>query len=285
MKNNHRDNIKEMLTKVNQAIETTMDSEQFKKYISTMAKFHKYSFSNQMLILTQKPDASKVAGYRAWQKNFNRQVQKGAKSIAIFGHPQTARKEVEREVGEVEVLEWTWYPIVRVFDISDTKGDPLPDLDRTIIKDDSERATRILTHLIKVVKQNQIEYVEVEEVDGTLSNTNALGSFSPKLNRIQLVTGKDTSKGELFKTLAHEFGHALYEGLFTRSHEGHSYAYEECVVETSAMIVASHSGLDLAPYDVSYVAGWSKGDTDLYRNGLEKASKLATRIIAEIEER
>ena len=284
MKENHRNQIKILLEKVDQAIESTMTSDQFKAWLSTMAKFHKYSFNNQLLILAQKPEATRVAGYRAWQKNFNRQVVKGAKSIAIFGHPQTARKELERDDGEPEILEWTWYPIVRVFDISDTKGDPLPDLDRTHVQDNSPEARSNYDNLKQQILRSKIKIEEVEQINRLGQASKALGVFSPKENLIQIATGFGASWGELFKTLAHEVGHALYESLFTRRHEGHSYAFEECVVETSAMIVASHAGLDLAPYDASYVAGWSKGDLDLYKNGLEKASNLAARIISEMKE-
>jgi antirestriction protein ArdC len=279
MKKKHKENLKSLSLKVNAAIEATIDSQQFKDYLSTIAKFYQYSFHNQLLIASQKPNATRVAGFRAWQTNFNRQVQKGAKSIAIFGHPKKIEREVELDDGSKEIEERIWWPIVHVFDISDTKGDPLPDLDRTKIKDDSDHANRLIEMLINVVLENGIDYQEVDQIDGAYANTNALGAFSPAENMIQLVTGNGASKGELFKTLAHEIGHAFYENLFTRKHEGHSYASEECIVETSAMIVASRFGLDLAPYDVSYVAGWSKGDRKLYQSGLEKATQLASNII------
>lgn len=279
MKNKYQDNLKKLSKKVSDAIEATMDSQQFKNYISTIAKFYQYSFHNQLLIAAQKPNATRVAGYQAWQSKFNRQVQKGAKSIAIFGHPQKIEREVELNDGSKEIEKRIWWPIVHVFDISDTEGDTLPDLDRTQIKDDSEHANRLIEILINIVMENGIDYQEVDQIDGAYANTNALGAFSPAENMIQLVTGNDASKGELFKTLAHEIGHAFYQDLFTRKHEGHSYASEECVVETSAMIIASHFGLDLAPYDVSYVAGWSKGDRKLYQSGLEKATQLASNII------
>ena len=287
MKNKYQDNLKKLSKKVSDAIDATMDSQQFKDYLSTIAKFYQYSFHNQLLIASQKPNATRVAGFRSWQTKFNRQVQKGAKSIAIFGHPKKIEREIELNDGSKEIEERIWWPIVHVFDISDTEGDPLPDLNRTKIKDDSDHANRLINTLTKVVLENGIEYKEVEQIDGDYANTNALGAFSPAENMIQLVTGNGASKGELFKTLAHEIGHAFYEELYTRKYEGHSYASEECVVETSAMIVASRFGLDLAPYDVSYVAGWSKGDRKLYQSGLEKATQLAANIIEkfiEVEE-
>lgn len=271
-----RKTVQSLSRKVTAAIEQILDSERFKDYIATMARFHKYSFHNQMLISLQKPDATRVAGYVTWQKEFGRQVKKGAHSIAIFGHPQVSTREVEQEDETVEVEERRWWPVVHVFDISDTEGDPLPDLDRTKVPDNSPHAASLLKRLIQTVRAEGIGFSETGKAEGTLTNTNALGAYSPKKNTIELVTGNGASKGELFKTLVHEFSHALYSD---RSHKGHSYALEECVVETAAMIVSSHSGLDIAPYDVSYVAYWSKGDQELYRKGLEKAARLASAII------
>ena len=282
-KHKPKENLKSLSIKVNVAIEATMDSQRFKEYLATAAKFHQYSFHNQLLIASQKPDATRVAGYRAWQDKFNRQVKKGAKSIAIFGHPQKIEREIEQDDDTMEVEERIWWPIIHVFDISDTEGDPLPDLDRTHTTDNSKHANELLLQLIQVVQENNIDYVEVDQINGAFANTNALGAFSPAENQIQLVTGNSASKGELFKTLAHELGHALYDGLFTRGHDGHTYASEECIVETSAMIIASRFRLDLAPYDVSYVAGWSRGDRKMYQAGLEKATQLATEIIQIME--
>lgn len=281
MKYKPKETIQSLSRKVDDAIERTLDSDQFKEFLKTMAKFHRYSFHNQMLILFQKREATRVAGYRAWQEKFNRHVKHGAQSIAIFGHPKILKREVELDDGAIEIEERTWWPIVHVFDISDTEGDSLPDLDRTHVADNSHHAARLFDSLVTVIKKSDIEYVEVGQVEGTLTNSNALGAYSPSKREIQLVTDRGASRGELFKTAAHEYGHATYGN---RDHEGYSHAFEECVVETSAMIVSSRFGLNLAPYDVSYVAGWSKGDRTLYKSGLEKATRLASVIIDEIEQ-
>jgi antirestriction protein ArdC len=280
-----KETIHSLSRKVQSAVEATLNSERFKEYLATMARFHKYSFHNQMLITLQRPDATRVAGFRTWQEQFNRHVKRGAKSIAIFGHPRIITREEVLDDGTVEITERTWWPIVHVFDISDTEGEPLPELDQRRIRDDSPQATRVLKQLVEVVKRRGIDYQEVDRVAGAFSNPNTYGAYSPSSNRIELVATRDISRGELFKTLSHEFGHALYEDLFTRTHEGHTYAYEECVVETSAMIVASRFGLSLAPYDVSYVASWSRGDRTLYQEGLERATILATHIINQMEDK
>jgi antirestriction protein ArdC len=272
-------NIKILSAQVNAIIESTMDSERFKSYIRTIALFHKYSWQNQILIASQKPEAIRVAGYRAWQKKFNRHVVKGAKAISIFGHPTVYENEIESDDGKTDIQKHIHWPIVKVFDISDTEGEDLPMLDLRKVEDNSEQANDLFELLkIKIISSG-VDLEEVPEIEGS----KASGAFNTKKNEIQIVTRSDISRGELFKTLAHEYGHALYENLFSRKHEDHSYAFEECVVESSAMIVACKFGLDIAPYDASYVASWSKGDKEMYKNGLSKASALAKNIIESME--
>jgi hypothetical protein len=271
----NNEQVKALSKKIDGMIEETMNSERFKAYIRIAAQFHEYSWNNQMLIAAQRPGAKKVAGYRAWQKKFSRHVIKGSKAISIFGHPQQYEYEVELKDGETETRSYTHWPIVKVFDISDTDGKELPSLDLETISDNSQRAEDLFQSLRHTVQQSGIGYEEVEKI----KDSSSLGVFFTRKGLIQVATGQDHSRGELFKTLAHEFGHALYEGLFTRKHEGHTYAFEECVVETSAMIISVKYGLDIAPYDLSYVASWSRGDKDVYKSGLSKASHLAKVII------
>jgi hypothetical protein len=147
----------------------------------------------------------------------------------------------------------------------------LPVLDLRRVEDNSEQANDLFEFLkIKIISSG-VDLEEVPKIEGS----KASGAINTKKNEIKILTRTDIGRGELFKTLAHEYGHALYENLVSRKHEDHSYAFEECVVESSAMIVACKFGLDIAPYDASYVASWSKGDKEMYKNGLSKASALA----------
>ena len=76
--------VQEITEKLEQGIKELFESEKYKTYLNTMSKFHNYSFNNTMLIAMQKPDATLVAGYKAWQKNFERHVNKGEKAIRIL---------------------------------------------------------------------------------------------------------------------------------------------------------------------------------------------------------
>ncbi len=78
------DKVKEITDKLEAGIQALFESEAFKNYLKTLSKFHDYSLNNTILIAMQKPDATLVAGYTAWQKNFGRQVQKGETGIRIL---------------------------------------------------------------------------------------------------------------------------------------------------------------------------------------------------------
>ncbi len=89
--------VKEITEKLQQGLEELFDSEKFKAYFNTMSKFYHYSFNNSLLIAMQKPDATLVASYRSWQKNFSRNVNKGEKGIRILA-PMPYKIKEEREI-------------------------------------------------------------------------------------------------------------------------------------------------------------------------------------------
>lgn len=76
--------VQEITDKLEEGLKEVFESEKYKTYLSTMSKFHNYSFNNTLLIAMQKPEATLVAGYKAWQKNFERHVNKGEKAIRIL---------------------------------------------------------------------------------------------------------------------------------------------------------------------------------------------------------
>ena len=136
--------VKEITEKLEHGLEELFDSEKFKEYLDTMSKFYRYSFNNSLLIAMQKPDATLVASYRSWQKNFNRNVNRGEKGIRILA-PAPYKIKEEREVinplsglpmldekGNVQTEEvevsLTGFKVAYVFDVSQTSGEPLPEI-------------------------------------------------------------------------------------------------------------------------------------------------------------
>ena len=82
--NTEKQRVQELTDKLEQGLQDLFNSDSYRNYLSTMSKFHNYSFNNTLLIAMQKPDATLVAGYKAWQKNFERHVNKGEKAIRIL---------------------------------------------------------------------------------------------------------------------------------------------------------------------------------------------------------
>jgi hypothetical protein len=136
--------IKDITDKLEQGIKDLFESERFKEYLRTMSKFYNYSFNNTLLIAMQKPDATLIAGYTAWQKNFQRQVSKGERGIKILA-PAPYKAKVEQDkldpTTQKPVLDHDGNPqketvevvrpafkVVSVFDVSQTSGKELPDI-------------------------------------------------------------------------------------------------------------------------------------------------------------
>ena len=93
--------VQEITEKLEQGIKELFESEKYKTYLNTMSKFHNYSFNNTMLIAMQKPDATLVAGFKAWQKNFDRHVKKGEKGIRILAPAPYKFKEEQEKLDPV----------------------------------------------------------------------------------------------------------------------------------------------------------------------------------------
>lgn len=88
--------VQEITDKLEEGLKELFESEKYKTYLSTMSKFHNYSFNNTLLIAMQRPEATLVAGYKAWQKNFERHVNKGEKAIRILA-PAPYKIKEERD--------------------------------------------------------------------------------------------------------------------------------------------------------------------------------------------
>ena len=130
--------MKEITERLEQGVKEMFTSEMYTEYLRTMSQFHNYSFNNTLLIAMQKPDATLVAGYQAWQKKFKRQVRRGEKAIQIIAPaPIREKQEVEKidpetqepvlrfdgqpETEEVEIV-IPRFRVTSVFDISQTDG-------------------------------------------------------------------------------------------------------------------------------------------------------------------
>ena len=140
----NRERIREITDGIEQGIKELFESEKYMRYLSVMSRFHRYSVNNTMLIYMQKPDATLVAGYNKWKDQFERHVKKGEHGITIIA-PTPYKKKIEEQkldpdtkapildkdgkiVTEEKEIEIPMFRPVKVFDVSQTDGKPLPEL-------------------------------------------------------------------------------------------------------------------------------------------------------------
>ena len=265
---------KNLLEKLDKKIEEVKSSDEFKEMLKFFSKFHDYSYHNTILIQLQKPDASYVAGYRQWQKKFNRQVKKGEKGIAIlapFTYSKTVTEveelEVDGELVKEEVekeVTRTHFKPVYVFDINqtepidDNEDNEIPTLDISLKNNGGSKLLKPLSEFA-VSQELSITYRNLPEgTEGYLKGDNII--IDDNLN--------DTEKASI---LAHELGHALL------GHEDDNLSKEikELEAEAVAFVVMDHYGIEIK--SDKYLALY-KESYDL-KESLKKIHKVATRMI------
>ena len=210
--------VREITDKLEQGIKELFESERFKEYLRTMSNFYHYSFSNTLLIAMQKPEATYVAGYTSWQRNFDRQVMKGEKGIKILAPaPYKAKEEREKidpstqkpvldadgkPITETVEVMRPAFKVVSVFDISQTDGKELPD----IIVDELSGSVENYAAFFEALKQESPVPIAFEDIPG-----GAKGYFSPVENRIAIQEGM--SEIQTIKTAIHEIAHAKLHSI------------------------------------------------------------------------
>jgi antirestriction protein ArdC len=244
---------------IESAARELLSSEGWKRFAETRAAFHRYSIGNCMLIAMQRPDATRVAGFRKWQE-LGRQVRKGEKSIRILA-PHTYKVE-NPDAGEIE--ERIYFRAVPVFDIAQTDGEPLPEPPCEPLTGDSHAA--LLPRLERLAESIgwTIEYGDTGHADGYAA---------PQDQRIR-ISFDLTEPNRRVRTLVHELVHAL--GIGYREH-GREVA--EVLTETAAFVACRSLGLDSTGMAVPYVASWGEdGDLDAIKTYAGVVDTMARRI-------
>lgn len=260
--------IKAITDQLEKGVQEVFTSDKYMEYLNFMSKFTDYSFNNIVLILMQKPDASLVAGYKAWQKKFNRYVRKGEHGITILA-PCPHKKEVETEDGEVKEISWTSFRAVTVFDISQTDGEAIPTGCVEKLTGEVEHYTELLKKL-EAVAPVPVAY---ENIEG-----GANGYYSQKEQRIVVQEGM--SEAQTVKTLVHEISHAILHSKDGEEKEANR-STREVQAESVAYTVCSMLGLDTSDYSFGYVAGWSTGKDIKELNASMEVIRKTAKDIAE----
>jgi antirestriction protein ArdC len=244
------------------AVRALLSSDGWQAWAQTRATFHDYSMGNCMLIALQRPDATRVAGFRAWQQ-LGRQVRKGERAIRIMA-PMSVKDRDEQ--GEETGERVTFFRAVPVFDIAQTDGDELPEPPREPITGDShERYIEPLKDLARSMGIAVYEYEPTSE---------AQGFYDPKGARI-VITDRLAPNGKV-RTLIHELAHA--HGIL---YSDYPRADAEVIVETAAYIVCGALGLDTSGESVPYVAGWGEAnDLEAIRKHAQTVDEIAGKLEA-----
>jgi antirestriction protein ArdC len=265
------DRLAEIHAQLLDQVERLTGSEAWKQTLRVAARFHTYSPNNVLLIAAQRPDATRVAGYRAWAQ-LGRQVRKGEHGIAILA-PVLRRTETSpiasddtaesRNTGEAgarsRVL--AGFRVTHVFDVSQTDGPDLPDLHPTLL--DGASPLGLWADLYGQVEAAgyDIDYADLGEANGRTDFTDR-----------SVVLHAARSGAQLTKTLAHELGHITLHAPAVRP-DGLTRDAAEIEAESVAYVVTAAHGLFADDYTVPYVTGWSGSD-------LDRVAASATRVLA-----
>jgi len=243
------------------------NSDRLDAFLRAMGRFHSYSFNNIMLILSQRPEATRVAGFRAW-KGHGRSVKKGEKGIMIFAPMRIKPKEGEmnRLRGDGDVDGLLLFRVVHVFDLSQTEGEPLPE-PASVGGDPGENLDR----LESVVRSSGI----------VLENSAELGSADGVSKGGVILLRKGLCAAERFSVLAHEWAHELLHKV--GSDERPSKVVRETEAEAVAFVVSQAIGLETGSASSDYILTYD-GDKKTLASSLERVQKTACRMIEAIEE-
>lgn len=254
----------EMLAGVQEAFH----SGRFQDYLKAMSRFHLYSYRNSILIYTSRHDATLTAGYKTWN-SLKRHVKKGEKGIRIFA-PYKVKVVVppKEKDGEPEEKHIIKFRPVFVFDISQTEGEPLPEI-APPLKGDREDFPKVLK-AVESITDYSVSFEDIPDPD-----TFGYCQYSTK----KIVLRNGISQAQAMKTLFHELAHSRLHNLSMEK------AQKEIEAESISFVVSEHFGLDTSSYSFDYLASWSEGmETKKLCELLEGIQSHAHEMIQQIEQ-
>ena len=287
-----REQLKEITDRLEAGVKEYMTNDvQFRKVLEAMSKFHHYSANNVLLIAMQMPEATRVASYTTWKTKFNRQVMRGQKGLSIIA-PAPVKERREREVidsrtgspvlgtdgkPKTEEVEVTIprFKVEKVFDLSQTTGDPLPELDVAELTGDAEHYQMFMDALT-AISPVPIRFADID--------TGAKGYYHTVDKEI--VIQKGMSESQTLKTLVHEVSHARLHDRDAMKAEGvaKSAQQKELEAESIAYTVMFHYHMDTSGYSIPYLASWSGSqDTKQLKACMDTIRRTAGEIIEEMD--
>lgn len=266
----------QLVAQAEQQILKLTDSDQFKKYLNTLAKFHRYSARNIDLIYAQNPQATQVAGFKQWQTAFNRTVNRGEKAIRIAApiikKLTPAEKKRLDTTDERAIVGYRYLP---VFDVSQTSGEPVLSA-KDFVKENLADHQNV-TSLYNAFKDYLNQQTDLKVSEAPLETLNgAKGYFQPSTNEI-VIGGDEPDNALKLKTLYHEYAHSQLHGLKS-AFKDRPRAYQETQAEAVAYVAMQNIGVDTGNYSLGYVATWAK-DKAVIHSALSEIQQVSNKVI------
>ena len=293
--------IKEQIKKLTDQIEAGIKAlfqsgnlEKYQAYLRTMSHFHHYSVNNQMLIFSQCPHATLVAGYQKWQNQFSRHVLRGEKGISILA-PTPYKIKVEKEkldpdtklplldadgntITEEKEVQIPMFRPVKVFDVSQTDGKPLPERVQSPVAELTGNVEHYEAFMEALRRISPVP-IEMKPLSNDLD-----GFFSPSKQSITLRDGM--SEVQTVCAAVHEIAHSkLHDYAKQPNSQPKDSNTEEIEAESIAYTVCAYFGIETSANSFGYVATWSK-DKDLkaFKDSLDTIRKTSSELISGVEQ-
>lgn len=261
------DRVAQLQSQLTDEVARLVDSTAWREMLAAAAKFHHYSLGNQLLIAAQRPDASRVAGYKRWAE-LGRQVRRGERGIAILAPCVAKSKDDPDAPPTVRGFRTTF-----VFDISQTDGPALPEVRPQLLT--GEGPSGLWNSLAQLVAaEGYALALEPPSITGANGET----SWSERTVRVR----PDLSPAARCKTLAHELGH-IRCGHFERRPEGLTREVAEVEAESVAYVVLAAVDVDAGEYSAPYVAGWGGSSVEAVKECAQRVVEVSRRILDDID--
>ncbi len=270
----NNDRVQELHDRLTEQVEQLVTGDDWAAMLDVAAQFHTYSAGNVMLILAQRPHATRVAGYRAWQA-LGRQVRKGERGIQILAPCTYRPKRTEQDnAGEGtnrnEPRRLRGFRAATVFDLEQTDGEPLPEVAPELLSGDAP--TGLWDAVSSLIEAEGYTVLRLD-----CSPANGVTRFISRTVTVRPNVGA----AQAAKTLTHELAHILLDhGADNPPPRDHA----EVEAESVAHIVCAAAGLDSDSYSFPYVARWANGDPAVVKATAERVVSKARRILAGITE-
>ena len=263
-----KEDLKSKIRKYGKELATLTDkakfSEEMQNYFNFVSKFYKYSWHNRILIYSQCPNASLISGFNTWKNQFERNVKKGSSAIWIYA-PRFIKENVEilekDGVKEIEEIKHIYFVPVPVFDLSQTDGKPIPEID---FGSDTNKHSELLKQMETGLTKDEITllYKPMGKLD--------YGYTDGEL----LAINSKISDDDKLRTIFHEYAHFKLHcdkdrGTYTKKQK-------ETEAEATAFIICRFLKIDTKAYN--YLALYNS-DSELILNSLQRISKAVSGIM------